>query len=279
MRRFWRTAFLAALGAAAGCTATLEEARQIALSYSKWLPDLVCTEVVHRNTDWGSGKWTPAGTLKAQVTYFQRKESYKLISPAGRKLENTAGAISEGEFGSLLRWIFEPEAKAEFEPAGTGRLRRRPVTIFEYRVDEKTSRMQLRALAHSAFVAFHGLVWVDDATGMVLRLTAEAAGPNEFPIRESYIEIEYDWATIGDKQFLVPSRAETRMTERAIRRSPPPQSLAGNTPGSCISCEPPGRPEFAKDSEPGVETDTKYRNLIEFRDYRKFTADSTVKFQ
>jgi hypothetical protein len=263
MRRFWWA--LSIVGLASGGE-LLEQTRQSALNYSKWLPDLVCTEVVRRQMEGAS-----VGTIKAQVTYFQRKESYK------PPLDHLAGAVSQGEFGSLLRWIFEPDAKAEFERTGTDRVGRRPVTVYRYRVPESASRMELRALSHAAFVGFHGSLYVDDANAMVLRLTAESEPPEGFSITATYIEIEYAWAKIGDKEFLVPAHAETRMTERAVRPAPPP-SIKAKAPGSCIECEPPGVPNFKREPIPGLETETHYRNIIEFRDYRKFTADATIRY-
>jgi hypothetical protein len=263
MRRFLLALSIVGLASAGEL---LDETRQTALNYSKWLPDLLCTEVVHRQMEGAS-----VGSLKAQVTYFQRKESYK------PPLDHLAGAVSQGEFGSLLRWIFEPDAKAEFERIGKDRVERRPVTVYRYRVPEANSRMELRALSHAAFVGFHGSIYVDDANAMVLRLTAESEPPAGFSITASYIEVEYDWAKIGGKEFLVPVRAETRMTERAVRPPLPPVKIKSKAPGSCIECEPPGVPDFKRDPVPGVETETHYRNRIEFRDYRKFTVDATFK--
>src|SRR4051812_20818635 len=159
------------LAPAQGLTAAqgrlLEEARAAALNYSKWLPNLICTEKIRRFADWdGSGNWVTVDTLTAQVTYFERAESYKVVArnshPANQKLENVAGAISRGEFGSLLRWIFDPAAMASFEWKGQETIRRRKTWVFAYRVDRAGSRLELRALANSDVTGFHGTVYIDD---------------------------------------------------------------------------------------------------------------------
>ena len=79
MTQVWFAAVLA-IGAGAAAPAQsltgeqkriLEDSRQVALNYSKWLPDLICTELIRRDTDWGAtGRWTFVDTLTAQVTCF-----------------------------------------------------------------------------------------------------------------------------------------------------------------------------------------------------------------
>lgn len=288
MEPWFRAAILAVLVSAAVARAQsltreqariVEESRAVALNYSRWLPNLICTEHIRRYADWdSSGNWVAVDTLTVQVTYFQREESYKLIAhnnhSANQALENVAGAISKGEFGSMLRWIFDPSARASFEWKSQQVIRRHRTSVFAYRVDRSASRLELRALANSVIAGFHGVVCIDDATKLVLRLTEESDGPKDFPIRDSYVHIDYDWATIGGRRYLVPARAETGMTE-----APPPDPMAAaqrdrtNPPASCISCDPPGRPLFRSQLQP-----TKYRNRLEFRGYRKFTVDSKLTF-
>jgi len=300
MTQVWFAAVLAmAAGAAAPAQSLpgeqkriLEDSRQVALNYSKWLPDLICTELIRRDTDWGAtGRWTFVDTLTAQVTYFERKESYKLIAhnqhSANQRFENPAGAISKGEFGSMLRWIFDPEAKADFEWKATETIRRRTTSVFAYRVNASNSRLELAALSNSIFAGFHGLVYIDDETKLVLRLTAETDGPEHFPIRDSFVSIDYDWTEISGHRYLVPVRAETRMTENppatSLAPAPAPDGIQA-PPVPCVSCGSSHGPIFGTlvtgpGKKPLAESETKYRNRIEFRGYRRFTADSTLKFE
>jgi len=270
---------------------TLSDARRQALDYSKWLPDLICTEVIRRDTDWGStGQWTFVDTLTAQVTYFERKEGYKLIAhnqhSANQRLENLSGAISKGEFGSMLRWIFDPDSEAAFEWKGTDKIRRMSTAVLAYRVAASHSRLELTALADSIFTGFHGLVYVDDKTKLILRLTAETNGPEHFPIRGWSVSVDYDWTEINGHRYLVPVRAETLMTEDSTATSPasaPAPNGASAPSVPCVSCGSGQGPIFrtpgtgaGKQHPAGSET--RYRNRIEFRDYRKFTTDSIVNF-
>ena len=249
--------WILACGAAQG--QIVEAARAVSLSYSGWLPNLVCSEHIRRLVDYGgSAGWVETDSLTVHVTYFEQQESYQLVSRRGgavrQKLENLPGAITEGEFGSMLRSIFDPASAAAFEAKGQETIRRQKTWVYAYRVDREGSRLELRALSKSVFAAFHGLVYIDDATRHVLRLTAEADAPPDFPIRDSYIRIEYDWTTIAGSRYLVPVRAETGMAE-----SVPIESRD-------------------RAAAPAIGQTVKYRNLLEFRGYRKYTADSKLRF-
>jgi hypothetical protein len=70
--------------------AILDEVRQYALSYSKNLPDFICTQVTRRyaapapGTKHGGSidsqpSWQSLDTLQIRLSYFEQKEDYKLI--------------------------------------------------------------------------------------------------------------------------------------------------------------------------------------------------------
>ena len=69
---------------------TLDTARELALQFTGSLPDFVCTETVQRTVMVGSVRNTLTDRLTIDVTYFGRKEQYKLVaingaSDAGRR--------------------------------------------------------------------------------------------------------------------------------------------------------------------------------------------------
>src|ERR1039457_4999983 len=144
---------MAALGAIASAQAPaaaeqarfLDQARRTALGYSDFLPDFVCTEVIHRSSS-DSGVWRNLDSVTLQLTYANKKENYKVVL-AGNKaseadLMSLGGAISSGEFGSTLRWIFEPESATTFRWQKSAVVRKTPVLVYSYRVTR----------AHSHFV-------------------------------------------------------------------------------------------------------------------------------
>src|ERR1039458_7469390 len=64
--------------AAAEQTRFLDQARRTALGYSDFLPDFVCTEVIHRSSS-DSGVWRNLDSLTLQLTYANKKENYKVV--------------------------------------------------------------------------------------------------------------------------------------------------------------------------------------------------------
>lgn len=98
----------------------ISEAREMALGYTKRLPDFICLQVTRRYIDpSGLEMFQLMDTVAERLSYFEQKEDYKLISINGNltqsEFEKLGGATSTGEFGTMLREIFEPQTETEFE--------------------------------------------------------------------------------------------------------------------------------------------------------------------
>ena len=203
----------------------LEEARVAALNYSDVLPDFVCTEVVQRSVS-DAGVWRNLDSLTLQLTYAGKKENYKVVL-AGNKVSDQSmlsmsGVISSGEFGSMLRWIFEPSSGTEFHWEKASTVRKTPVWVYSYRVPQAGSHFLLAFEsgdeARSMIVGFHGLLEIDRNTNLALHLTQAADDiPPGFAIQGSTTTIDYAYADVGGKQFLLPSQAETDMLYQPSR--------------------------------------------------------------
>jgi hypothetical protein len=251
---------LAQVPSAAEQARFLEQARKTALGYSDFLPDFVCTEVVHRSSS-DAGPWRSLDSLTVQLTYAGKKENYKVVL-VGNKTSNVdflsvGGAISAGEFGSTLRWIFEPESAATFHWEKSAVWRKTPVSVYSYRVPRASSHFVLAfnggADLRSAVVGFHGVLDIANDTNMVLHLTTEADDiPAGFSIRQSSTSIDYAFADVGGRQFLLPSGAETDMLYQP-NRSMEKRQIRTTRP-------------------------VLMRNLMDFRAYRKFAVDSEIDF-
>ena len=226
----------------------LEQAREAALQYSASLPDFLCTEVVRRMDAQGRRRLrdletlTVKDTLTVKLSYFGHREDYKLIEidgkPTSLEYEFVAGAVSTGEFGTRLSSVFGPGSHADFREKGWATLRGRRAARYSYRIARENSSYQLRYGPRVITVAYHGDVYVDEETHLVLRLTLRAEIPHGFPISGNESSVDYEFAEVGGKRYLLPSHASSWAEY-----------------GTYVA-----------------------ENSVEFREYRKFQAESSVTF-
>ena len=221
----------------------LAQAREYALNYSKQLPNFICTQVTRRYADpSGLEFWRRMDVLTAKLSFFENKEDYKVILVNNQTVdfqpEQVGGTISRGEFGSLLLEIFQPDSEAQFTWSRWTTLRGRRAHVFEYRVVRPL--FSIRYENESIVVPYSGQVYVDAQDLTVSRIRRKADNlPPTFPVQEVFQELDYDTIAIGDGQeFMLPLKVTVR--SRA---------------GKLLT-----------------------KNEIEFRMYRKFGADTTIKF-
>jgi hypothetical protein len=223
----------------------LGEVREYALSYVKQLPNFICLQVIRRYYDQsGMEFWHLADTITTRLTYFEQKENYKVVSINNRTTDvaydKLSGATSSGEFGTLMREIFLPETETRFTWDHWATLRGRRVHVFTYRVLQGNSRWHVNYERTQDIVpGYTGSVYVDAEFPVVLRITMEAEDiPPTFPIQRAGTVLDFDYQKIGDNENLLPLRYVMNMRE------------------------------------------SKYlvKNEVEFRGYRKFSAETSIKF-
>ncbi len=228
----------------------LQTAQEIALNYTANLPNFLCTEHVTRSfAGSGSEQWKRYDSLTIDVGYSRRGEIYKLQAiddkPTTKKLADIGGYSSGGEFGSILKTVFHPDVAAQFRFERWENIRDRTVYVFQFRIDPRRSTYQVdlrsRGKRYKSRIGMKGAVYIDRETKQVLRLSYEGDRlPGKWPqtIRTPTI-LDYDFAEIGGKQYLLPKRVDSRV----------------------------------------LLPDGDNRNEIEFRNYRKFSADVTLTFE
>jgi hypothetical protein len=210
--------------------AILSDVREYALNYSKNLPDFICTQVTRRyaapmpGTKWGGSalsepSWQAQDVLQIRLSYFEQKEKYLVVlennNIINKDYEQMGGSKSFGEFGSMLREIFEPGTEARFEWDHWGTLRGKLVMAFAYHVSK--SRSQYRLVVEDAklsmITAYRGLVEVDPDTHAVMRVSTIAENiPPDFPIRKADDVLDYDYQDISGHTFLLPMKSQVFMT-------------------------------------------------------------------
>ncbi|MGD0000716.1 MAG: hypothetical protein ABSE21_11520 [Bryobacteraceae bacterium] len=232
------------------------DARAIALDYSRRLPDFICLQLTRRYDDpLGESGFVLQDTVAAQLTYFEQKEDYKVISRkanykvapkndkwTGSSYTRLDGVTSSGEFGTLLKDIFEPRTHADFWFQRRGSLHRHVTLIFGYRVPARNSkwRIEYNPGALVCTTEYTGSLFIDPETHAVMRVSMEARRiPTSFPVQDVWIQLDYAWQDLAGEKFLLPSTVVLNMREGRVNK----------------------------------------KNEIDFRSYRKYSAASAVTFE
>ena len=192
----------------------LEQIRDYAINYTQNLPNFICTQVTRRQVDSsGTGnQYRQADKLQEQLTYFDHKESYKVMAVNGemvqhRDHEKLGGATSSGEFGSMMSEIFAPETEAEFQYVRLGKLDGRIVNEYDYRVRQPLSHYSIfhAGVNRTIIAGYHGRIWAARDTNTVMRITLECEDiPKDFPVQEVSLDLWYDVTKIENQEFVLP---------------------------------------------------------------------------
>ena len=229
----------------------LAAAREYALNYSKTLPDFLCLQDTHRYVDrnykpGSDGSWSPSDRVVAKLSYFDQHEKYDLLSQndnalIGKQFEAIGGSISTGEFGSVLRDIFDPSSAGEFHWSRWATVRGQLAHAYTYSIDQPHARRTVDYNHDQQTTpGYHGEVFIlKGDSAAVVRITQDPEMPAGFPIQEIHESIDYSYVDISGQKFWLPLKAGLIM--RSDRNGT--------------------------------------RNEIEFRGYRKYSADSSITFK
>ena len=179
----------------------------------------------------------PAVFSVRRLDSISSKEQRRSNAIVNKDYEQMGGSKSFGEFGSMLREIFEPSTEARFEWDHWGTLRGKPVMAFAYHVSQ--SRSQYRLVVEDAklsiITAYRGLVEVDPDTHVVMRVSTIAENiPPDFPIRKAEDVLDYDYQEHLGAYFSVAAEIagpdeRRRRSDKTRRGVPPvPQVLGGS---------------------------------------------------
>jgi hypothetical protein len=190
-------------------------------------------------------QWQVLDVVTAEVASVGGKEDYRNImvngKPSNRPVEKT-GAWSTGEFQTTLDSLLNPYTEAAFHKTKDDTLNGRPAYTYDFRVQQENSNWDIHAPDGSkATPAYSGTVWIDKATFNVMRIEEQTGPlPSSFPFDKAESVVEYGFMNIDGKTYPLPVHSEILTCQR------------------------------------GTSTCTK--NEINFRNYRKFGADSNITF-
>jgi hypothetical protein len=225
----------------------LEKARAAAASFVEGLPNYVCQELIARFVSTSHKvDWQAQDIVSAELVYEDGRERYRNIAinnkPTKKEMQDLPGAWSTGEFGTVLADLFSPATAADFTSQGEAKASGRLALVYDFMVEREHSHWHIMAPSQSVEPAYKGSIWIDKATGNILRVEMQTRQmPREFPFDKVESAVDYQYVRFSEKQFLMPVHAETLTCQRG--------------------------------------TSVCSRNKIDFRNYHKYSSESDVTFE
>jgi hypothetical protein len=221
-------------------------ARDAADHLNDGLPNFIVQQNTSRYyTTTQPARWRTVDVVTAEVVSVGGKEEYRNIMVNGKASTQPvekSGSWSTGEFQTTLETLLSRYTAADFRRANDVTLGGRPAYAYHFSVRQIHSTWEIRAEDGSkATPAYSGTIWIDKGTHNVMRIEEQAGPlPSGFPFDKAETVIEYSFIRIDGNTYPLPAHSEILTCQR------------------------------------GSSTCTK--NDINFQNYRRFGADSTVTF-
>ena len=223
------------------------KATEAALDFTEGLPNYVCQEMMARyQSESHPANWQAIDVVGAAIVYEKGKEDYRDITINGKaikkKMDQMEGSWSTGEFGTVLIDLLSPATAAQFRYRREERTSGVLSKVYDYTVKRENSHWQITMGGQTYRPAYKGSIWIDPATARVLRIESQASGfPEDFPTDDVESAMDYQYTRLGDaKQYLLPVHAENLSCQRG--------------------------------------SDFCSHNVIDFRNYHKYSGESTITF-
>jgi hypothetical protein len=226
----------------------IDKAREAAFSFSETLPNYVVKQFTTRyETEAARGgqtSWRALDNVSADVVSEGGKESYKNILVNGkppREAVEKTGSWSTGEYSSVQLDVLSTGTRADFHNKRSTTIANRAAWRYDFSVEQPNSHWHVYTSSESYNPEYTGGIWIDKDSSRVLRIELAARNmPRTFSLDTVESSVDYDYVLIGDARFLLPVHSEALTCER----------------GTSI-CS---------------------RNTIDFRNYKKFSADTNITF-
>ena len=225
----------------------IQKAREAVDQFGGSLPNFFCQQITTRyQSDHPKSGWDALDIVSADVAYEDGRETYKNIKvgnkAVNKNMEDIEGTRSTGEFASALADLMSPWTDASFRRSGSDSIHGHPTWVYHFDVQRDHSHWRIEAAGQLYYPAFSGSIWIDKQSSRVLRIEQQAKNiPVLFPFDTTESATDYDYIRLATPEsFLLPVDAEVLSCMRG--------------------------------------TNMCARNKIEFRNYRKFGAESSVTF-
>jgi len=223
----------------------IADARLAARRLAQGLPDYVVDQVTRRERSFNNeASWQTVDEVTAEVVSVRGKEEYRNVKVGGvpNSHPEQSGVWTTGEFSTTLEDVLEPGNVEEFTRSGEDWVGGRRALLYEFQVPVQDSHWILAwPDGRQAKAGYQGRIWIDKETHRVLAIEQRAKGlPAGFPLDKAETSVEYGYLAIDGRDSLLPVKGRSLSCQRGT-----------------VQC---------------------YRNEVEFRNYRKFGAQSTIKF-
>lgn len=224
--------------------AFIDKAREAAAGFLTGLPNYVTTQHTTRYTSEARGSWHAMDVVSVDVVFENGKEKYGNLAINGKPSKQSpeeSGAWSTGEFGTILLDLFSPSTAADFRYRRSESVNGFSASVYDFTVERSHSHWKVDYRSQYIFPAYRGTIWVDKNTARAVRIEMQAKDlPKEFPADAVENAVDYQMVSLGTEKYLLPVQAEILSCERGTN-----------------SCS---------------------KNVIEFRNYHKFTGESVIKY-
>ncbi len=226
----------------------LQRTMDWAHSYNQGLPNFVCEQETTRYYEQSRASgWQAADIVTAKVVYEDGKENYRDITVGGKRTNKSmmdlGGSTSTGEFAATLRSLLAEGDRATFKFAqSTTAENGEAAAVYDFKVPLANSDWAITIGGQTLHPAYSGSIWVVKSSGEVRRIEYGADKiPKDFPDDFVQTAVDYDEISLGTPaKYLLPIKAEV------------------------VACNR------------GTTFCTK--NTIEFRNYHKYSGESTIVF-
>jgi len=179
----------------------------------------------------------PVQTSSREVSVYEEVANQPVtLAPA--RWQDQGGLVSGGEFGSTLGMILNDTLKGKVTWSHWEQTTTRQAAVFRYSVPKSASPFEVigsfqrqaalegspeqignsrvsgigvrpsgRSSINATFVTrpgYHGSLWLDPATGTILRVTVEVDSKENVPFQRAAILVQYGPVQMGDSEFICP---------------------------------------------------------------------------
>ncbi len=223
----------------------LESIRLYAEEYGQSIPNFLC----YRNTTFlkdktGTGRWDPHLTLKERLVHLEDGDHHEIVAVDGEEVDGEVmifhgGITVSGEFGNIVKRIFQESTQAQFSWIGDFQEAGERRVAIAFRVALPNSSIEMSFGRKKAKAGYRGELTASADTGRIYRLRLSLEDlETGFPYRGASWDIHYAEVTVEGQDLLLPVRAITEAYESAGFR----------------------------------------RNEATYTDYQKYSADSVIQF-